>query len=146
MKSIFVASLLFVMVLGCATTQERKVATQGHQFATGKTTESVVGAIVATLQEENITITTINEKFGIVNTGLQNVPAVTVQKWRGQPTFGLGGATWPVEISFGVSKTGDVTMKYCMHGTDPLRGHDPCMPYGADIATKYFEDKILSKL
>lgn len=135
-----------MLFFGCATTQQIKIVVQGHQFKTGKTMDSIVGAIVATLQEENISITTINEKFGIINTGIQNVPGSAVVKWRGDPDLGLGTAIWTVEITFNVTKTGDVTMKYCQHIKDPWSGVDSCNPNKADVVTNYFERKIKSKL
>jgi len=108
--------------------------------------DSVINAVVATLQEDNITISNINDKFGIINTGVQKVPASTVARWRGHSDFGLGTAIWEVDITFNVTKAGDVSMKYCQHIKDPWSGVDSCNPYNADVVAKYFESKILSKL
>lgn len=135
-----------VLLASCATVEEEKVAVDGYRFNTGKTQEQVVSAIVATMQEENLSISTLNEKFGIIATGLKEVPAATIAKWRGDSTFGLGSALWKVDIGFTVNAAGDVLIKYCVQGPDRWSGTLSCEPYKADVAAKFLGDRVLSKL
>jgi len=136
--------LICLLLVGCATPQQKQIVAEGYQFKAGQDREQALEAIVNTLQDENLNVTTINEKFGIVSTGVQKVPAAQVLKWRGDPIFGVGETTWNVEINFNVKKDGTTRVKYCVYGPDAVSGAMSCIPYKIEESIFYFRDKIAS--
>lgn len=141
----YLALFISLTLIACAGQEAKQVAIQGYSFSYNDTKENAVLAVVTALQSENLTITTINEKFGIVTAEKQSVPAAQVAKWRGDSAFGLGTTTWTIDFAYTI-KESEISLKYCHHGEDFWTGNESCAPYKADVAAKYFESKILSEL
>lgn len=145
LKKFFVFSLLILLV-GCASVSSQKASEVGYTFQSNGSREDIIGAIVATLNEDSVAVTNINEKYGIVSTGEQEVSSEIVDsKWFGQPNFGFN-ASRKVDLGFTVSEDGKVKMKICYKIKSPWTGAPQCSPYGLDNANAYFERSIKEKL
>ena len=110
MKNLILIIALGVFAFGCVSQQERQIAEEGYKFSTGKNREQVMDAIVATMVEENLTATNINESFGIISTGKAQISSQQIEKWT-DVNYGVYIAE--TELTFNVTKDGVVTIKYC---------------------------------
>lgn len=137
--------LIIVLFTGCASTTAKKASLEGYEFETNSSVESVVKAIVMTLSEENVTPTNVNEKYGLVSTGEQQIPGKNVDKWIDVPSLRMG-ASQKIDIGFTVAQDGKVRIKFCFKSKSAWSGADVCNDYKLDVAGKYFETKIREKL
>lgn len=107
--------LLAVLLVSCATPQQREQATQGVTFETGKSREAVMDATIQLLTEEGFSIDTINEKYGIVNTKPQIILTGELMKKLGEPGSGFVATNThlnhTIEFSATISKEGSVHLK-----------------------------------
>ena len=110
-----VAFILLLVILGCATPQQYRQATEGFGFETGKDRSVVIEAIVQVLTNEGFVIDNINEKYGLINCKPNTILTGELMKKLGEP-----GGSWistnahmvhTIEFSGIVSPQGQVRIK-----------------------------------
>jgi len=104
-----------MILIGCASSQQIKKATEGVSFETGKDRHVVIEAIIQVLTEEGFTIENINEKYGLISCKPNTILTGELMKKVGEPGGGFVSTnqhlTHTIEFSAVVSQKGLTKLK-----------------------------------
>jgi len=110
-----VVFVLLLAMFGCATSQQRRQATEGITLEAGKDRAAVMEAIVQVLTNEGFIIDNINEKYGLVSCKPNTILTGELMKKLGEPGGGWISTnehmTHTIEFSATVSSQGVVRLK-----------------------------------